>query len=228
MWGSWFIKTNILRPVSIVCKDNYRFYFFWKWKHIIIKIKCRKNLVVDITIWLEVPPLLHRPPYIQLHFLRMFCPVLFCFRSNSWIPRCWVWAKGKGVWGIPPHFSICWCSRRTLNLFTCTGIGTTILGLLDGPLRFPPLLDDAAIPPAFTRFHLALLFWNQIFTWNKWTSNITIKCVRGRRSQGGKRKPTPPINMMRWRLPNRYKFYNSFESYAILHNKYKRKNVWQS
>lgn len=54
--------------------------------------------------------------------------------------------------------SICWCWLLTANLLTCTGMGTTILGFLTGsPERLLTL-------PALIRFHLALRFWNQIFT----------------------------------------------------------------
>lgn len=49
---------------------------------------------------------------------------------------------------------------------TWTGMGTTILGLfgtsLDPEAEVRP--DLACTSPALTRFHLALRFWNQIFT----------------------------------------------------------------
>lgn len=62
-----------------------------------------------------------------------------------------------GVHGLVPC-SICWCWLLTANLLTCTGMGTTILGFLTGsPDRLLTL-------PALIRFHLALRFWNQIFT----------------------------------------------------------------
>ena len=48
--------------------------------------------------------------------------------------------------------------RQVSYLLTCTGIGTTIL------LLWPPPRPPGPIP-AFTLFHLALRFWNQIFTW---------------------------------------------------------------
>lgn len=61
------------------------------------------------------------------------------------------------VHGLVPC-SICWCWLLTANLLTCTGMGTTILGFLTGsPDRLLTL-------PALIRFHLALRFWNQIFT----------------------------------------------------------------
>lgn len=61
------------------------------------------------------------------------------------------------VHGLVPC-SICWCWLLTANLLTCTGMGTTILGFLTGsPERLLTL-------PALILFHLALRFWNQIFT----------------------------------------------------------------
>lgn len=65
---------------------------------------------------------------------------------------------------IDAHFSNCWCWLRIANLFTCTGIGTTILvwTFCESLLPFAWLLD---VSPALTRFHFARRFWNQIFTW---------------------------------------------------------------
>lgn len=89
-----------------------------------------------------------------LKFSKQLLSKLICFLSS----------------GLGPHspiFSMCWCWERIANLFTCTGIGTTILfpPLLPDPFRFPRLCD---VRPAFTRFHFARRFWNQIFTCRKW------------------------------------------------------------
>lgn len=63
-------------------------------------------------------------------------------------------------------FSMCWCCDRTANRFTCTGIGTTILFVFE-PLPPPvPRPMPCDVKPAFTRFHFARRFWNQIFTCN--------------------------------------------------------------
>lgn len=75
--------------------------------------------------------------------------VFFLFTINIYV---FIW-----VHGLDPC-SICWCWLLTANLLTCTGMGTTILGFLTGsPDRLLTL-------PALIRFHLALRFWNQIFT----------------------------------------------------------------
>lgn len=78
------------------------------------------------------------------------------------------------------HFSKWWWWDLTANRLTCTGMGTTILVpfpeccpatplcLLDVPAVAMLLALDPTPPPlnpAFTLFHLALRFWNQIFTW---------------------------------------------------------------
>lgn len=87
-------------------------------------------------------------------------------------------------WG---HFSKWWWWARTAKRLTWTGMGTTILGpelecwlpaecRLVGPA--PPL-----VRPAFTRFHLARRFWNQIFTctsesfkaWAMWERSVRLR-----------------------------------------------------
>lgn len=63
-------------------------------------------------------------------------------------------------------FSMCWCCDRTAKRFTCTGIGTTILFAPEPLLPPEPRLMPCDVKPAFTRFHFARRFWNQIFTCN--------------------------------------------------------------
>ena len=57
-------------------------------------------------------------------------------------------------------FSICWCCDLMAKRLTWTGIGTTIFG--PAPALPRPRLCE--VRPAFTRFHLARRFWNQILT----------------------------------------------------------------
>lgn len=78
------------------------------------------------------------------------------------------------------HFSKWWWWDLTASLLTWTGIGTTILVpfpeccpaaplcLFEAPgvaKLFAPDPTPPPLNPAFTLFHLALRFWNQIFTW---------------------------------------------------------------
>lgn len=84
------------------------------------------------------------------------------------------------------HFSNCWCRLLTANRLTCTGMGTTIFPAPPQPPPLEPLVADlprTELPPtalffcpslqaedirlAFTRFHFARRFWNQIFTCRK-------------------------------------------------------------
>lgn len=80
----------------------------------------------------------------------------------------------------PNALSNCWCWLLTANLLTWTGIGTTNLFLLD----WAPLCWCGPAPkPAFTLFHLARLFWNQIFTWtslNRKADAIWLRSVSDR------------------------------------------------
>lgn len=62
----------------------------------------------------------------------------------------------------PSALSNCWCWLLTANRLTCTGIGTTSLLLFCWLLPFG--WWGLAPNPAFTLFHLARRFWNQIFT----------------------------------------------------------------
>lgn len=64
---------------------------------------------------------------------------------------------GMGSFGSGKRGRHCCCDRMAKR-FTWTGIGTTSLGFGFTPLR--PL-----VMPAFSRFHFALRFWNQILTW---------------------------------------------------------------
>lgn len=62
----------------------------------------------------------------------------------------------------PNALSNCWCWLLTANRLTCTGIGTTSLLLFCWLLPFGWW---GLVPkPAFTLFHFARRFWNQIFT----------------------------------------------------------------
>lgn len=84
--------------------------------------------------------------------------------------------------GALAHFSRWWWCDLTARRLTCTGIGTTILVPeppcwpavpLWRPEALEAVIADAVVEPtptppplnpAFTRFHLARRFWNQIFT----------------------------------------------------------------
>ena len=81
----------------------------------------------------------------------------------------------SGHWYTEPRacFSICWCWLRIANRFTCTGIGTTILGLF-----IPSGTGRPWTRPAFTLFHFARRFWNQIFTWTSLSFNECAICDR--------------------------------------------------
>lgn len=82
-----------------------------------------------------------------------------------------IWAHGL----VP--CSICWCWLLTANLLTCTGMGTTILGFLTGsPERLLTL-------PALILFHLALRFWNQIFTCTSLSFSACAICDRSVRER---------------------------------------------
>ena len=98
-------------------------------------------------------------------------------------------AEGKLVAGLSlagltlgglAHFSRWWWCDLTASRLTCTGIGTTILVpfpecwpatplcLLETPaaaMLVAPEPTPPPLKPAFTLFHLARRFWNQIFTW---------------------------------------------------------------
>lgn len=85
--------------------------------------------------------------------------------------------------GALAHFSRWWWCDLTAKRLTCTGIGTTILvpepvcwpeaplwrpeapeGVMAAAAAAEPTPTPPPLSPAFTRFHLARRFWNQIFT----------------------------------------------------------------
>lgn len=76
-------------------------------------------------------------------------------------------------------FSRCWCCERTANLLTWTGMGTTIL------LPGFPVVGFLGIPwediPAFTRFHFARRFWNQILTFREERDGEVLRTAFGGR-----------------------------------------------
>lgn len=71
------------------------------------------------------------------------------------------WCSKLG-WGCKDSLlSTCWCWLRMVMRLTWTGIGTMIFGLF----AFSPIVERPCTIPAFTRFHFARRFWNQILTW---------------------------------------------------------------
>lgn len=114
-----------------------------------------------MTQWMKAHKVLPRSPSLHRNCLLVghaFVP--FHLQGRGSCPcssKGWCHVNAE-VHGLVPC-SICWCWLRTANLLTCTGMGTTILGFLTGS---PDLLLTL---PALMRFHLALRFWNQIFTW---------------------------------------------------------------
>jgi len=82
--------------------------------------------------------------------------------SNPPIASAESFLRRSGFGPLRHIFSSCWCWDRTANRFTCTGMGTTILVPLVLPFRPNPW----EVSPAFTLFHLARRFWNQIFTYS--------------------------------------------------------------
>lgn len=136
-----------------------------------------------VTYWVHAITVINTS-FILINMAYFWSLIKVCLGLiGQWPPTALPYCHAVGRCGgcsVRPDRSICWCWLLMAILFTCTGMGTMIFGLLvfSGPAVCLPWTR-----PAFTRFHFARRFWNQIFTCTSLSFSVCAICERSVRDR---------------------------------------------